>query len=226
MNWRHVLYDIRTWSYLSHKYITAIGTNLPADIFCHHQYCWFTLKEVSFSKMSYELCDSIMVVMGPHFHSISPAHWHHTEAQQTQPLNEHMGFIRSTWGLVEAGGSVGGCSFITVVTMEEPKPKTVAMGEGCSVGGVTLREGEAAKEDGGSSNTSLSFRTELSSGSGRKPGQRQRWGRRGEEGLQYNCTEDLDLGPEDKSQEYLLLSKFITKSDHCFICYTLYTVYH
>lgn len=76
-----------------------------------------------------------------------------------------MGFAGVTWGLVEAGGRVGGCSFITVVTMEKPEPKTAAMGEGASLGGVTLREGEAAEaKEGGSS--------KLSSGSGRKPGQR------------------------------------------------------
>lgn len=73
---------------------------------------------------------------------------------------------------MEAGGSVGGCSFITVVTMEEPEPKTAVMGEGASPGGVTLREGEAAEgEEGGSSNRSLSLNAELSSGSGRNPGQ-------------------------------------------------------
>lgn len=81
-----------------------------------------------------------------------------------------MGFVGVTWGLVEAGGSVGGCSFITVVTMEEPEPKTAEMGEGVSLGGVILREGEAAEEeDRGSSNRSLSLNAELSSGSGRNP---------------------------------------------------------
>lgn len=74
---------------------------------------------------------------------------------------------------MEAGGSVGGCSFITVVTMEEPEPKTAAMGEGASLGGVTLKEGEAEEEEEeeGSSNRSLSLNAELSSGSGRNPGQ-------------------------------------------------------
>lgn len=81
-----------------------------------------------------------------------------------------MGFVGVTWGLVEAGGNVGGCSFIAVVTMEEPEPKTAAMGEGGSLGGVTLREGEAA-EEGVSSNRSRSLNAELSSGSGRNPGQ-------------------------------------------------------
>lgn len=86
-----------------------------------------------------------------------------------------MGFAGVTWGLVEAGGSVGGCSFITVVTIEEPEPKTAAMGEGESLGGVTLREWEAAEEaEGGSSKRSLSFDVELSSGSGRNPGCRER----------------------------------------------------
>lgn len=75
---------------------------------------------------------------------------------------------------MEAGGSVGGCSFITVVTMEEPEPKTAAMGEGASLGGVTLMEGEGAKEEedeGGSSNRSLSLDADLSSGSTRNPRQ-------------------------------------------------------
>lgn len=75
---------------------------------------------------------------------------------------------------MEAGGSVGGCSFITVVTIEEPEPKTAPMGEGELLGGVMLRKGEVAeKEGGGSSNRSLPFSAELSSGSGRKPGQRE-----------------------------------------------------
>lgn len=79
---------------------------------------------------------------------------------------------------MEAGGSVGGCSFITVVTIEEPEPKTAAMGEGESLGGVTLSEWEAAEEaaeevEGGSSNRSLSFNAELSTGSGRNPGRRR-----------------------------------------------------
>ena len=58
--------------------------------------------------------------------------------------------------------------------MEEPEPKTAAMGEGASLGGVTLKEGEAEEEEEeeeGSSNTSLSLNAELSSGSGRNPGQ-------------------------------------------------------
>lgn len=84
-----------------------------------------------------------------------------------------MGFAGVTWGLVEAGGSVGGCSLITVVTIEEPEPNTAAMGEVVSLGGVTLREGEAAEEEdkGGSSNRSLSFGAELNSGSEGNPGQ-------------------------------------------------------
>lgn len=83
-----------------------------------------------------------------------------------------MGFAGVTWGLVEAGGSVGGCSFITVVTMEEPEPNTAAMGEVGSLGGVMLSEGEAAEEEkGASSNASLSFSAELSSGSAGNPGE-------------------------------------------------------
>lgn len=61
-----------------------------------------------------------------------------------------------------------------MVTMEEPEPKTAAMGEGVSLGGVTLMEGEGAKEEedeGGSSNRSLSLDADLSSGSARNPGQ-------------------------------------------------------
>lgn len=38
-----------------------------------------------------------------------------------------------------------------MVTMEEPEPKTAATGEGVSLGGVTLREGEADEEEGESS---------------------------------------------------------------------------
>lgn len=57
--------------------------------------------------------------------------------------------------MVEAGGSVGGCSFITVATMEEPEPKTAPMGGGELLGRVMLRKGEAAEEERiGSSNTS------------------------------------------------------------------------
>lgn len=102
---------------------------------------------------------------GAHFHSISTTHWNHTEAQHTQPLiTTPVSLV--TWGLVEAGDSVGGCSFITVVTVEEPEPKTPMMGEGGSLGGVMLREGEVAEaeEERGSSNRSLSFNAELSSG--------------------------------------------------------------
>lgn len=71
--------------------------------------------------------------------------------------------------MVEAGGSVGGCSFITVVTMEEPEPKTAAMGEGASPGGVMLRE----EEEKGSSNKSPSLNAELSSGAARNPGRKR-----------------------------------------------------
>lgn len=59
-------------------------------------------------------------------------------------------------GLVEAGGRVGGCLLITVVTAEEPEPKLVE-------------------------ETDPSFRLESSSGSGRNPigrmdGQNRGWG--------------------------------------------------
>lgn len=110
--------------------------------------------------------------MGPIF-TLFPSH---AEAQQKLgPLIKHSRFLGVTWGLVEAGGSVGGCSFITVVTMEEPEPKTAAMGEGASLGGVRMREGEAAEEEeGGSSRRSLSLNAELNSGSGRNPGQTAR----------------------------------------------------
>lgn len=72
---------------------------------------------------------------------------------------------------MEAGGSVGGCSFITVVTMEELESKRLMKGEGGSLGGVTSREGEVDDENqewGGSSNTSLSLNVELSLGSAQK----------------------------------------------------------
>lgn len=105
---------------------------------------------------------------------------HRTDAA----FNKHLGFAGVTWGLVEAGGSVGGCSFITVVTMEEPEPKTATMGEGASLGGVTWMEGEAAEEkEGGSS--------KLSSGSGRKPGPR---GQRKEKVRQY-CEHKMYHAP-------------------------------
>lgn len=70
---------------------------------------------------------------------------------------------------MEAGKSVGECSFITVVTIEEPEPKTEPLREGVSLGGVIAKEGRAADEDGGSSNTSLFFRGDLSSGPGENP---------------------------------------------------------
>lgn len=78
---------------------------------------------------------------------------------------------------MEAGGSVGGCSFITVVTMEEPEPKRLMKGEGGSSGGVTPREGEVAdegEEGGGSSNRSLSLNAELSPASEGNPGHKKK----------------------------------------------------
>lgn len=69
---------------------------------------------------------------------------------------------------MEVGGGAGGCSFITVVTMEELESERLTKGEGGSLGGVTSREGEVEdekEEGGGSSNLSLSLNIKLSPGS-------------------------------------------------------------
>lgn len=67
-------------------------------------------------------------------------------------FNKHLGFAWVTWGLVDAVGSIGGCLFITMVTMAELEPKM--LGEGASPDGVIIREEEA--EDGGRSSKRIS----------------------------------------------------------------------
>lgn len=97
---------------------------------------------------------------GGHFLLLS-SHSLSSRWDTTDPVfNKHLGFAGVTWGLVDAGGSVGGCLLITMVTMAKLEPKMAALGEGASPDGVIMRGEEA--EDGGRS-------SELSPGSGKKP---------------------------------------------------------
>lgn len=116
------------------------------------------------SHMNYEVQQQLNGSNGAHYtprppDPPTPTIWNHTEAQQMSTIRTPV-----TWGLVEVGGSVGGCSFITVET--EPEPEA-ARGEEGSPGGVTLRE-----EDEGSSRRSLSFDADLISGNGSQNGGR------------------------------------------------------
>lgn len=66
--------------------------------------------------------------------------------------------------MADAGPSVGGCSSVAVVTMEESESKRLSMGEGGSLGGVTSKEGEVDGEPKEGGNWSLSLNTEMVSG--------------------------------------------------------------
>lgn len=69
--------------------------------------------------------------------------------------------------MVEAGGSVGGCSFVTLATMKESESNRLTRGEEGSLGGVTSSQREAdgeAEAGGGSSYWSPSLNAELLSG--------------------------------------------------------------